>query len=151
VYNTFEHATQQLIGICLQMFATVFVVKPGTTNIVTAERYVVCQNFNASPELLSEMLTLIEPLAFEGQASIAGGAPAPLSVSMMEIGQRQHVAMMECVALAEYFHAIGIVNTSDARRHFIAELAMNTKRVEDAQDMLARLYRPTLESAKGKK
>ena len=149
VYNTFERATQQLIGICLNMFQAVSMVKLGTTNIVTADRYVVCQKFNASPELLTEMLTLIEPLAFEGQASMDGIAPAPLSVSMMDIGQRQHAALMDCVALAEYFHAIGIVNTSDARRHFISELAMNTKRVEDAQDMLARLYRPT--AAKGKK
>jgi 23S rRNA U2552 (ribose-2'-O)-methylase RlmE/FtsJ len=149
VYNTFEPATQQLIGICRQLFYAVCMVKLGTTNIVTADRYVVCQNFNASPELLTEMLTLIEPLAFEGQASLHGVAPAPLSDSMMEIGQRQHKALIECVALAEYFHAIGIVNTSDARRHFISELAMNTKRVADAQDMLARLYR--VRALKGKK
>ncbi len=151
VFNTFETATQQLLELCRRMFVSMHITKLGTTNVVTADRYVVCQQFNASPELLTETLALLEPTAFEGQPLPDNLPRALLDTSMLAIGERQVTAITECVALAEYFHAIGIVNPTDVRRHFIAHLANNSERVEAAQAMLTRLYAPVHGLKKKKK
>lgn len=140
IFHGAHEITHALMALLLPLFGAVHLVKLRTSRICNGECYVVAEGFNKNHSSFVATMEMLKTVAFKGTTEHLVRTPLQsLYQAFIAMAQQQIAACTDCVALAYYLQAIGIVSLNDVRQHS-TQLYANETYVAAAQTLLDEIY-----------
>lgn len=140
MFQAYHPVTHSLLALLIPLFGTVHLVKLRTSRICNGECYVVAEQFHKAHAQVGPTLDILKEIAFQGLTT-----QLPITLlktvyqAFMTMAQQQITACTDCVALAHYLQALGVVTMNDVRLH-CSQLYDNEMRVAAAHQLLDEIY-----------